>query len=87
MCIYTGLVNIKNPSKSVQWGSVVVLLLFNIVNGSSWIWLGMFDNIQKGTKLTFGNLQLSCMQWRSSHSNIEVKFSRARIWSFGSLAS
>ena len=43
MCIYTGLVNVKNPSKGVQWGSVVVLLLFNIVNGSSWIWLGMFQ--------------------------------------------
>lgn len=43
MCIYTGLVNIKNPSKSVQWGSVVVLLLFNIVNGSSWIWLGVSE--------------------------------------------
>lgn len=42
MCIYTGLTNIKNPSSGVQWASVVVLILFNIVNGSSWIWLGMF---------------------------------------------
>ena len=46
MCIYTGLVNIKNPSTSVQWGSVVVLLLFNLVNGASWIWLGMLQRFQ-----------------------------------------
>lgn len=42
MCIYTGLTNIKYPSKSIQWGSVVVLILFNLINGVSWIWLGMF---------------------------------------------
>ncbi len=40
MCIYTGLTNIKNPSSGVQWGSVVILILFNIINGISWIWLG-----------------------------------------------
>ena len=40
MCIYTGLANVKNPSKGVQWASVVMLILFNLVNGISWIWLG-----------------------------------------------
>lgn len=40
MCIYTGLTNIKNPSTGVQWAAVVVLIIFNVINGASWIWLG-----------------------------------------------
>ncbi|RDW85361.1 hypothetical protein BP5796_03686 [Coleophoma crateriformis] len=46
MCIFTGLTNVKNPSKGVQWGSVVVLLLFNIVNGASWIWLAFLYAVE-----------------------------------------
>jgi hypothetical protein len=46
MCIFTGLTNIKNPSKSVQWASVVVLLLFNIINGASWIWLAFLYAVE-----------------------------------------
>lgn len=42
MCIYTGLANIKNPSTGVQWASVVVLILFQLLNGLGPIWLGEF---------------------------------------------
>lgn len=40
MCIFTDLANIKNPSDGVRWASVVILILFNIVNGFGPIWLG-----------------------------------------------
>jgi hypothetical protein len=40
MSIYTGLANIKNPGKGVQWASVVVLICFQLLNGLSAIWLG-----------------------------------------------
>ncbi|CZR68664.1 uncharacterized protein PAC_18563 [Phialocephala subalpina] len=64
MCIYTGLANNKNPSKSTQWGSVVVLILFNIINGASWIWLAFLyaveilplqyrSQVQAGSNLVF----------------------------------
>jgi MFS family permease len=46
MCIYTGLANIKNPSKGVQWTSVVILILFNIVNGASCIWLAFLYGVE-----------------------------------------
>jgi len=39
MCVYTGLTTMKNPSKGAAWASVAVLVVFNVVNGISWIWL------------------------------------------------
>jgi Sugar (and other) transporter len=64
MCIYTGLTNISNPSKGVQWGSVVVLIIFNLINGFSWIWLAFLyaveilplqyrSQVQSGSNLVF----------------------------------
>lgn len=64
MCIYTGLANVKNPSVGVQWASVVVLIIFNVVNGSSWIWLAFLyaveilplqyrSQVQSGANLVF----------------------------------
>ncbi|KAH8652255.1 general substrate transporter [Xylariales sp. PMI_506] len=64
MCIYTGLANVENPSKGVQWGSVVILILFNLVNGCSWIWLAFLyaveilplqyrSQVQSGSNLVF----------------------------------
>jgi hypothetical protein len=44
MCIFTGLTNTENPSKSIQWGSVIIALLFNIINGANWIWPGACDS-------------------------------------------
>jgi MFS family permease len=46
MCIYTGLTNIKSPSTGIQWASVVVLILFNLVNGASWIWLAFLYAVE-----------------------------------------
>jgi hypothetical protein len=64
MCIYTGLTNIKNPSTGVQWASVVVLIIFNVVNGASWVWLAFLyaveilplqyrSQVQSGANLVF----------------------------------
>ncbi|KPI36766.1 uncharacterized protein AB675_11863 [Cyphellophora attinorum] len=46
MCIYTGLANIRNLSTGVQWASVVVLILFQLVNGASWIWLAFLYAVE-----------------------------------------
>lgn len=40
MCVYTGLANITNPGTGVQWATVVVLILFQLLNGLSSVWLG-----------------------------------------------
>ncbi|KAK5121190.1 hypothetical protein LTR85_005674 [Meristemomyces frigidus] len=46
MCIFTGLANIENPSKGTQWASVVMLILFNIVNGASCIWIAFLYGVE-----------------------------------------